>query len=261
MMTHAISPLHTTLPPASTFSFAFTRSILEGFTRFSKVPEKYHAQREYCNVSPCLCMKKQLSGETNERYERDRRRPRRSGYKSSGGLITLKRSEGKWTDSWTSEHFISLEALGLKDLASEAEGSNDEVVVTLSIQKHAGFGYSVDGRVIAPVSRKCIYCCAKCSNQVDASFNAWCIPTDSSFSVFQKAGEVDDDPSIIYFLPGREEAILDDFVRDAIRLSCSTEATCSDACEKSGLGKWEFDYEKSNSIDKRWLPILKAKIN
>lgn len=127
--------------------------------------------------------------------------------------------------------------------------------------EHAGFGYSVDGRVIAPVSRKCIYCCAKCSNQVDASFNAWCIPTDSSFSVFQKAGEVDDDPSIIYFLPGREEAILDDFVRDAIRLSCSTEATCSDACEKSGLGKWEFDYEKSNSIDKRWLPILKAKIN
>lgn len=195
MMIQAIVSLHNTLPPASTFSFSFTRSISEGFTRFSKAPEKSYAQREYNNVSHCLCMRKHLSGETNERYERDRRRPRRSGYKSSGGLITLKRSEGKWTDSWTSEHITSLEALGLKDLVSEAEGSNGEVVVTLSIQKHAGFGYGVDGRVISSVSRQCSYCCAKCSNQVDASFNAWCIPTDSSFSNFQKAGEVDDDPS------------------------------------------------------------------
>jgi hypothetical protein len=195
MMIQAILSLHNTLPPASTFSFSFTRSISEGFTRFSKAPEKSYAQREYNNVSHCLCMRKHLSGETNERYE------------------------------------------------------------------HAGFGYGVDGRVISSVSRQCSYCCAKCSNQVDASFNAWCIPTDSSFSNFQKAGEVDDDPSIIYFLPGREEAILDDFVRDTIRLSCSTEAICSDACEKSGLGKWEFDDEKSNSIDKRWLPILKANIN
>jgi hypothetical protein len=56
--------------------------------------------------------------------------------------------------------------------------------------------------------------------------------TDSSFNNFQKAGEVVDDPSIIYFLPAREETILDDFVRDTIRLSCSTEATFLDACEK-----------------------------
>lgn len=261
-MTQAILSLHTRLPSASTISFSCTRSILEGFTRFSKAREKSLAKREYY-VSQCLCMRKQLSGEMNERDERDRRRQRRSGYKSSRGLITLKRSEGKWTDSWTSGHITSLEALGLKDLVSDAEadGSNDEVVVTLSIQKHAGFGYSVDGRVISSVSRQCSYCCAKCSNQVDASFSAWCIPTNSSFSHFQKAGEVNDDPSIIYFPPGREEAILDDFVRDTIRLSCSTGAVCSDACEKSGLGKWEFDDDKRSSVDKRWLPILKANIN
>eukprot|EP01018_Ginkgo_biloba_P011514 Gb_07148 [translate_table: standard] len=262
-MAHAILTLDTTISAA----FSSTCSNLEGCTRFIKTPKMFlqrvqrHSPGSLLTPVECQCMGKGVSLEKNDYAEAERKRPRRSAYKASRGLITVRKSDGNWADSWTSEYVTSLKALGLKNLVTEDDRSNDDVVVALSVQKHAAVGFSVDGRVISSVIRQCACCCTRFCNQIDASFDAWCIPTNNSSSHFQKAAEVNDDPSIVFFPAGREEASLDDVVRDTIRLSYSMEAICSDACRKSGVKKWEFGDAKGTSVDKRWLPILKAKTN
>ncbi|KAH9323568.1 hypothetical protein KI387_018207, partial [Taxus chinensis] len=110
----------------------------------------------------------------------------------SGGVITIRRNDGKWADSWTDEHVTSLEALGLMDLASE---SNNDVAVSLSVQKHAAVGYSVDGRIVLSLTRQCVNCSGKFTNKINASFSAWCIPRDCSFGYVEEAGRVNDDLS------------------------------------------------------------------
>ncbi|XP_054793206.1 large ribosomal RNA subunit accumulation protein YCED homolog 2, chloroplastic-like [Prosopis cineraria] len=83
-------------------------------------------------------------------------------------LITVSTSDGKWHGEWTSDYKLSLQDLQLQDLVEveEDKKKNAQVLVSLSIQKHASFGLTVDGNIVTSFTRKCSNCSSPYCRQV-----------------------------------------------------------------------------------------------
>ncbi|RWR90438.1 large ribosomal RNA subunit accumulation protein YCED 2, chloroplastic isoform X3 [Cinnamomum micranthum f. kanehirae] len=104
-------------------------------------------------------------------------------------LITISTTDGRWQGQWTNDYIFSLRQLQLEDLAEEGQ-KDTEVSIHLAIQKHTGFGFSVDGRIITSFTRKCSNC-----------FSPYC-------------------REVIYAKPG-SEVDLDSLIQETLRLTTS----------------------------------------
>ncbi|XP_027356489.1 large ribosomal RNA subunit accumulation protein YCED homolog 2, chloroplastic isoform X2 [Abrus precatorius] len=172
-------------------------------------------------------------------------------------LITISPGDGKYHGDWTCDFLVSLHDLHLQDLIEVEDDphKNAQVFVNLSIQKHASFGLSVDGRVTTSFPRKCSNCSAPYCRQIDTKFNVWVLMAsrdDRKVSL----PEIGGDPYVIYVRPGYE-VDLDSLVQDAIRLNSSVNDTCSELCEKSEA---TIQCGQSQaSVDKRWSKLLELK--
>ncbi|XP_063941588.1 large ribosomal RNA subunit accumulation protein YCED homolog 2, chloroplastic isoform X2 [Daucus carota subsp. sativus] len=171
-------------------------------------------------------------------------------------LIKISTAEGRWQGKWNSEYNLSLRDLQLQDLAEDGNGEA-KVSISLCVDKHAGFGLSVDGRISTCFTRKCCNCSLPYCREIDANFNVWVLPSsrDNSSSIPEIGG---DDPSVIYVNPGCE-ADLDTLVQDTIRLTTSVEETCSELCKKAEPTLLHINKQKSASIDKRWSRLLELR--
>ncbi|KAJ0037953.1 hypothetical protein Pint_22672 [Pistacia integerrima] len=147
--------------------------------------------------------------------------------KSPRRLITISTSDGRWHTNWSTEYLVSLQDLQLEDLV-EDEHKDANVSINLSIQKHASFGFSVDGRIISSFTRKCSNCSSPYCREV------------------------------IYVKPGYQ-AELDSLVQDTIRLTTTVKDTCSESCEKSDPKIQYIGAQNTASVDKRWGRLLELR--
>ncbi|KAK3222507.1 hypothetical protein Dsin_009532 [Dipteronia sinensis] len=113
-------------------------------------------------------------------------------------LITVSTSDGKWHGSWNSDYRVSLQDLGLQDLVEVDHQNNPLVSVNLCVQKHASFGFSVDGRIITSFTRKCTNCCSPYCRQIDANFNVWILQSREENGTVNALPEIGGDPSLSY---------------------------------------------------------------
>ncbi|WCJ40028.1 hypothetical protein M5689_020965 [Euphorbia peplus] len=182
-------------------------------------------------------------------------------------LVTISTGDGKWQGNWTSQFVISLEDLHLQDLVEDHHHEHKhkqnyahQVCVTLTVEKHASFGMSVDGRILTSFPRNCANCFSPYSRQIDTKFNVWVLLSNENddndqLQLPQIGG---DDPSVIYVKPGCE-ANLDSLIQDTLRLTVSVQDFCSEACEKSEPTFQFIGRQSTASIDKRWSPLLDLK--
>ncbi|CAA2963373.1 Hypothetical predicted protein [Olea europaea subsp. europaea] len=187
--------------------------------------------------------------------------------KTQQSLIRISASEGRWDGQWNSHYNLSWKQLQLQDLLLMEEYNhnshrNTPVSITLCIQKHTGFGLSVEGRIMTCFTTKCCNCCSPFLRQIDSTFKAWVLPSRSSrqkYSSDQQLPEIGvDDPSVIYVKPGCE-ADLDSLVQDTIRLAISVKETCSDSCDKSEPKLLHLGARNAGSMDRRWYRLLELK--
>ncbi|XP_072957814.1 large ribosomal RNA subunit accumulation protein YCED homolog 2, chloroplastic isoform X1 [Typha angustifolia] len=169
-------------------------------------------------------------------------------------LISISTAGARWQGQWSCDFVFTLRELQLEDLAEDGD-KDAEVSVTLSIQKHAGFGFSIDGRVITSFNRKCSCCFSSYCREIDTTFDVWVLPSsrNSDLNLPEIGGN---DPSVIYVKPG-SEADLDSLIQDTIRLSTSAKDTCSESCEKSAV-IWQYNDGKRD-YDQRWSRLLELK--
>ncbi|KAJ6737015.1 LARGE RIBOSOMAL RNA SUBUNIT ACCUMULATION PROTEIN YCED-like protein 2 CHLOROPLASTIC [Salix viminalis] len=152
-------------------------------------------------------------------------------------LVSISTADGRWQGKWTSDYLLSLQDLKLEDLI-EDEQKDAEVFVNLSVQKHASFGFSVDGRIITSFTRKCSSCFSPYCRKIDTTFNVWILPSRASREVhLPDIGG--DDPSLSY-------------------IPCVKD-TCSELCAKSKPKLIHIGGQKAASIDKRWSILLELK--
>lgn len=180
----------------------------------------------------------------------------RNGKKSSRTsrrLITISTSCGRWQGEWSSDFLLSLRELQLSDLADEGD-KNAAVLVSLSVQKHTGFGFSVDGRIITSFKRKCSCCFSSYCKEIDTTFDVWVLPSNKDNEL--RLPEIGESDQVIYVKPG-SEADLDSVVQDTIRLIASIKDTCSESCEKSTF-TWQYT-DQQRSHDQRWSQLLQLK--
>ncbi|KAK4788797.1 hypothetical protein SAY86_020116 [Trapa natans] len=191
--------------------------------------------------------------------------------KTSRNLITIGTSHGRGQSNWSCDYLVSLEDLRLGDLVEEEDdgGTEDgrrkkrvnggpDVHVNLSIEKHASFGLSIDGRIATSFSRKCSHCSSPYRRQVDASFKVWVLPSVKSSNPDVELPDIGgDDPSVIYVKPG-SEAHLDSLVQDTLRLTVSVNDTCSETCARSEPVHY-IGRERTASIDQRWSRLLELR--
>lgn len=159
----------------------------------------------------------------------------KKGQKAPRRLISISTSDGRWHGKWNLDYTFSLHDLQLQDLTADLQNDrSNEVSVTLSIQKHTGFGLSVDGKIITSFTRKCCNCSSPFCREIDTNFNVLVLPTrkqkKSSDNQLPEIGG--DDPSVIYVKPG-DEVNFDSLIKDTIRLATAVNVTCSETCEKS----------------------------
>ncbi|CAL0304303.1 unnamed protein product [Lupinus luteus] len=149
-------------------------------------------------------------------------------------LITISPGDGKYHGDWTSNHIVSLQELQLQDLieVDDDPHKDAQVLINLTIHKHASFGLSVDGRIITSFTRKCGNCSSPYCRQIDTKFNVWVLMASRDKGKIQQLPEIGGDPSVIYARPGYE-VDLDQLVQDTIRLNSTIKDTCSELCEKS----------------------------
>ncbi|KAM7463298.1 hypothetical protein LguiA_031419 [Lonicera macranthoides] len=120
----------------------------------------------------------------------------KKGQSSKRRLIRISTSEGKWLGSWNTEYIFSLRELQLQDLA-EGEDREALVSIKLCIQKHAGFGLSVDGTINFSLTRNCCNCSSPYCRQIDTDFNVWVLPLHRRSDDPDQLPEIgDDDPSL-----------------------------------------------------------------
>ncbi|XP_057525919.1 large ribosomal RNA subunit accumulation protein YCED homolog 2, chloroplastic [Amaranthus tricolor] len=172
-------------------------------------------------------------------------------------VITIPATTGRWPGKWTCEYLISLKDLQLDDLAEDGR-KDTEVFVSLSLQKHTGFGLSVDGRVLTNIVRKCSSCSSRYCRTIDTSICVWVLPdgrADPSTELPEIGG---DDPSVIYCKPGYE-ADLDALIQDTIRLQIAVKETCSESCEKSEPKLHYIGAQRTASLDMRWATLLQLR--
>ncbi|XP_073137775.1 large ribosomal RNA subunit accumulation protein YCED homolog 2, chloroplastic [Henckelia pumila] len=177
-------------------------------------------------------------------------------------LVTISPSDGRWHGKWNCDYTFSLrQLLHHLDVPNDVDKDAD-VSVTLCIEKHAGLGMSVAGRMKTCFTRKCCNCCTPYLRQIDTAFKVWILPSRSS----SKQSDDDqllpdiggDDPSVIYVKPGCE-ADLDSLLQDTIYLATSIRETCSEACENSEPKLHHLGAQNAASIDKRWHKLLELK--
>ncbi|KAJ6774835.1 LARGE RIBOSOMAL RNA SUBUNIT ACCUMULATION PROTEIN YCED-like protein 2 CHLOROPLASTIC [Salix purpurea] len=121
--------------------------------------------------------------------------------------------------------------------------------VNLSVQKHASFGFSVDGRIITSFTRKCSSCFSPYCRKIDTTFNVWILPSRASREVhLPDIGG--DDPSL---------TDIDSLIQETIRLAACVKDTCSELCAKSKPKLIHIGGQKAASIDKRWSILLELK--
>lgn len=179
--------------------------------------------------------------------------------KSKTRLITISTAEGRWNGKWECDYLFNLHQLQLHDLSIDAH-KDTNVFINLSIQKHAGLGLSVEGRITSCFTTKCCNCCSPYLREINTTFKVWILPStrtvrDSSHQLPHIGG---DDPSVIYVKPGYE-ADLDSLIQDAIRLATSVNETCSETCEKAEPKLLHLGARYAASIDKRWHKLLELK--
>lgn len=169
-------------------------------------------------------------------------------------LISISTSSGRWQGQWTHDYVFSLKDLHLSDLAED--GKRDaNVLIRLAVQKHAGFGFSVDGKISTSFSRKCCCCFSSYCQEIDATFDVWVLPSGKNRD--NELPEIGgSDPSVIYVQPG-SEADLDSLIQETLRLATSGKDTCSKKCSNSSI-IWQTTDEK-RSYDKRWYRLLELK--
>ncbi|KAH7840851.1 hypothetical protein Vadar_022531 [Vaccinium darrowii] len=197
-------------------------------------------------------------------------------------------------DKWRCDYILSLKQLDLQDLAAEPEEEEEEeedlaaepeeeeeeeeedvaddqglqrdtttttrnqVSISLSIQQHASFGLSVDGRIVTSFTRNCIICSSPYCFKLDTKFNIWVLPSRRQRRTTQMPEIGGDDPSVIYVKPG-DEADLDSHIRDTITLASSFQETCSKTCDQSETIVHYVGEQKAPSIDRRWSKLLELK--
>nr|XP_043606572.1 large ribosomal RNA subunit accumulation protein YCED homolog 2, chloroplastic isoform X2 [Erigeron canadensis] len=142
------------------------------------------------------------------------------GKKAGRRLIRISTAEGKWQGSWNADYSFSLRDLQLEDLVEDGDPNNTRVFVSLSIERHAGFGLSVDGAIDTSFTRKCSNCSLPYCRQISTNFNVWVLSTTKDGDSNQLPEIGGDDPSVIYVKPGCE-ADLDSLIQDTIRLTTS----------------------------------------
>ncbi|GAY43333.1 hypothetical protein CUMW_073710 [Citrus unshiu] len=178
-------------------------------------------------------------------------------------LITVSPSDGRWHGNWNSEYVVSLKQLRLADLIEDDDhlhqhkNKDAQVSINLSIQKHASFGFSVDGRIITSFSRKCSYCSAPYCKKIDTTFNVWVLLSSRENRNVQLP-DIGGDPSVIYVKPGYQ-ADLDSLVQDTIRLTTAVKDTCSETCENSEPTVQYIGAKNTASMAKRWGRLLELR--
>ncbi|XP_055804091.1 large ribosomal RNA subunit accumulation protein YCED homolog 2, chloroplastic [Solanum dulcamara] len=173
-------------------------------------------------------------------------------------LVTISSSDGRWRGEWNCDYIFSLRDLQLEDLAEDGQ-TDTQVSIQLSIHKHAGFGLSVDGRIITSFTRKCSNCSSPYCREIDTSFKVWVLPSSRDKGCTDELPLLSwDDPSVIYVKPGFE-AGLDSLIQDTIRLTTSVKETCSESCEKSEPKLQPLGKQNAASIDRRWSRLLELK--
>lgn len=182
-------------------------------------------------------------------------------------LITVNRSDSKWSDAWNTEQATTLKDLDLEAISTDSSFQGpgkipkDIVHVELAVQK-SGWGFFVQAQVRSTVRQQCNRCFKKYSSPLNGSFQAWLTPTQDMFMHPQGISEENGDPTVVYFPLGEEVADLTGMVRDTIRLSYTPKAICSEECDKLGPRTWEVGSGSERQVvDSRWLPLLKAKQN
>ncbi|PON43989.1 hypothetical protein TorRG33x02_332230 [Trema orientale] len=182
-------------------------------------------------------------------------------------LITISTGDGRWHGKWDSEFLVSLRDLRLGDLVEDDHKKDALVSVKLCVQKHASFGFSVDGRIITSFPRKCSNCSSRYCREIDTQFNVWVLPSKRDNREVSLPEVGGDDPSlnftllaqqVIYVKPGNE-ADLDSLIQDTIRITTSIKDTCSESCEKSSFTLHNIGGSRSGCIDKRWSRLLELK--
>lgn len=169
-------------------------------------------------------------------------------------LITLSTSGAGWHGKWNCDYVFTLAELQLADLPEDGQ-KDAEVFISLSIQKHTGFGFSIEGRIVTAFNSKCSCCFSSYCREINTTFDVWVLPSSKS-SEFQLPEIGGSDPSVIYVKPG-SEADLDSLIQDTIRLTASAKDTCSKSCEKPAI-IWRYPDGKRGS-DQRWSRLLEIK--
>ncbi|KAL7000963.1 hypothetical protein U1Q18_002114 [Sarracenia purpurea var. burkii] len=217
------------------------------------VPSLYKGEAKTLKV-PCWATTASLTrrNEFSLISKKNQRIPRR--------LVTISTSaDGRWNDKWSCDHVFTLQQLQLQDLAEEEENQRStQVTVSLSIEKHASFGLSVDGRIITSFTRKCSNCSSPYSRKIDTEFNVWILPSSRHSRTSQLPQIGGDDPSVIYVKPG-SEADLDSLIQDTIRLATSVKETCSESCQKSQPKMQNVGEQKAASTEMQWSRLLELK--
>lgn len=132
-------------------------------------------------------------------------------------LVRISSSDGRWAGEWNCDYIFSLGELQLEDLGER----DSQVSIQLSIHKHAGFGLSVDGKIITSFTRKCSNCSSPYCREIDTSFKVWVLPSSREKGCTHELPLLGwDDPSVIYVKPGFE-VDLDSLIQDTIRLAIS----------------------------------------
>ncbi|XP_077220599.1 E3 ubiquitin-protein ligase, putative (DUF177) [Tasmannia lanceolata] len=192
--------------------------------------------------------KDELPQNLKKNLRRSPRPPRR--------LVKIWTSDGKWHGQWTNNYIYSLQELQLADLVEDGQ-KDAEVFISLSIQKHAGFGFSVDGRITSSFTRKCSNCRSSYCKEIDMTFDVWVLPSSKDDHELQLPEIGSDDPSVIYVKPGAE-ADLDSLIQETIRLATSVKETCSESCEKAPP-TLHYIGEKEAYVDKRWSRLMEIR--
>ncbi|XP_022153177.1 large ribosomal RNA subunit accumulation protein YCED homolog 2, chloroplastic isoform X2 [Momordica charantia] len=183
---------------------------------------------------------------------------RRSSKPPRRRLITISTSGSRWQGKWSCDYLLSLQDLSLEDLVEDEHNKDANVFINLCIEKHASFGFTVDGKIVTSFTRKCCTCSSPYCREINANFNVLVLSSNRANREIHLPEIGCDDPSVIYVKPGLE-ADLDSLVRDTIRLTTSTKDTCSESCEKSQPTVQYIGAQNAASIDKRWSRLLELK--
>ncbi|OAY52223.1 hypothetical protein MANES_04G066700v8 [Manihot esculenta] len=120
----------------------------------------------------------------------------KKGSKTPRRLITISTGDGRWHGKWNSQYLLSLQDLHLQDLIEDDEQKDADVSINLSVQKHASFGFSVDGRIITFFTRKCSICSSPYNREIDTNFNVWILPSNRQKDDITLPEIGGDDPSL-----------------------------------------------------------------